>query len=364
MERKDIVVIGSGPSGLMTSINIRNRKTTIIEKPSKDNKLAKRILISGNGRANFFNADLLSLNINDEYKFFFFDGKRNYSEEVLKYFDDNGFKYVVEDKLYYPYFKRSECLHSFLMDKIKDKEVIYGNVIKINPDSSSLTLIENGKTREIKYNDLVLAAGGRSYDRDDFSYELLDSLHVKYYPFKSMLCPIKVKEKIPSYLEKNRLKGHLYVYDKEELIYDEEGEILFKNDGLSGICIFNSTLAILDAKRKGREDFKIVFDYGKDVLVNSSVSYYPTFLKKYINEYHLEKGILTFTYKENYSFKESQASYGGILLSELDKKTLSLKKYPNIHPIGEVLDENFICGGYNIGNGLVSGYHLGEILNG
>lgn len=307
MENKDLVIIGSGPAALMLAIKANKRKVTIIEKPNRDNKLAKRILVSGNGRANFFNADLLSLNIRDEYKPFFFDGKKNYSEELLNYFSSNGFPFIVEDKLYYPYFKRSECLHSFLMDKIKDKEIIFAKAIDVNYEKSILNIIENGQRKQIRYNDLVIATGGRSFDRDDFTYDLLDSLRVKYYPFKSMLCPVIVKEKIPSYLEKNRLKGHLYVYENETLIYDEEGEILFKNDGLSGICIFNSTLAILDAKRKGKEDFKIVFDYGKDILVNSSISYYPEFLKRYISEYHLEKGVLTFTYKDNYSFKESQA---------------------------------------------------------
>lgn len=364
MENKDLVIIGSGPASLMTAIRADKRKTTLIERPSKDNKLAKRILVSGNGRANFFNEDLLTLNINDKYLPFFFDGKKNYSQELLNYFSTNGFPYIKENKLYYPYFKRSECLHSFLIDKIKDKEVLFGTANKIDGKNSILTIIENGKKKDIKYNDLVIATGGRSYDRDDFSYELLDSIGVDYYPFKSMLCPIKVKEKIPYYLDKNRLKGHLRVYSSTSLIYEEEGEILFKNDGISGICVFNSTLSILDCKRKGIDDFKIEFDYGREDLSDSDILYYPSFLKRYINEYKFDKGVLYFTYKDNYGFKESQASYGGILLSMIDMKTLSLSKYRNIHAIGEVLDMNFICGGYNIGSALVSGYHLGEVLNG
>lgn len=56
----DVLVIGSGPAGLLTSILAQEkRKVTLIEKPAKEFKLAKRILVSGNGRANFFNQNLL-----------------------------------------------------------------------------------------------------------------------------------------------------------------------------------------------------------------------------------------------------------------------------------------------------------------
>ena len=58
MEAKsfDTLVIGSGPAGLLSSIgHSHNSHVTLLEKPEKNNTLGKRILLSGNGRCNFFN---------------------------------------------------------------------------------------------------------------------------------------------------------------------------------------------------------------------------------------------------------------------------------------------------------------------
>ena len=63
-----------------------------------------------------------------------------------------------------------------------------------------------------------------------------------------------------------------------------------------------------------------------------------------------------------YSFKESQASYGGILLDEVDMKTLSLIKHPHIYTLGEMLNVNLICGGYNMGISFIQGYRVGKHL--
>ena len=83
----DLLIIGSGPASLMAALTSQDkREVTIVERDSKDFKLAKRILISGNGRANFFNEDLLSLNIDDEYKFLISDEKNNYSIYVFNSF--------------------------------------------------------------------------------------------------------------------------------------------------------------------------------------------------------------------------------------------------------------------------------------
>jgi predicted flavoprotein YhiN len=69
-----------------------------------------------------------------------------------------------------------------------------------------------------------------------------------------------------------------------------------------------------------------------------------------------------FHFDSLYPFKESQASYGGILLDEVDKERLCLKKYPYIYAIGEMLDVNLKCGGYNMGMSLVEGFEVGRRL--
>ncbi len=365
-KKKDVLVIGSGPAGILCSILAsKGRKVTLIEKPSKTDILSKRILVSGNGRANFFNEDLFSESFDKELQFLYRNDKIDYARELFTYLESQGFAYAKEGKLYYPYFRKSECLHSFLMEKMKDVEVVYGKALKVHPKRNSIILLKDSKEEEIFYSDLVIAIGGRSFDREDYSYDLLNSLSVSYLPYQSMLCPIKTKEKIPSYLQKQRLRGKLSLLSDQKVLYEEEGEILFKEDGISGICVFNSTKYLLDEKRRNpNASFSFLFDYafhgnGKAI----SLSCYPEFLKKYLKEKNIVKEKpLSFTFQSLYPFKESQASYGGIRLDEINHETLALRKYPHIFAIGEMLDVNLICGGYNIGTCMVEGYRIGKEL--
>lgn len=365
-KKKDVLIIGSGPAGLLCSILAsQGRRVTLIEKPSKTNVLSKRILVSGNGRANFFNEDLFSASFEKDLQFLYRNEKHDYAKELFSYLESQGFAYTMEGKLYYPYFRKSECLHSFLMEKMKKVEVLYGKALQVHPERNSITLLKDSKEEEIFYSDLVIAIGGRSFDREEYSYDLLDSLHVSYFPYQSMLCPVRTKERIPSYLQKQRLKGRLSLLSDQKVLYEEEGEILFKEDGISGICVFDSTKYLLDEKRRNpKASFSYSFDYASLLDGNKiSLSCYPEFLKKYLKEKGIEKEKpLSFTFHSLYPFKESQASYGGIRLDEINKETLSLKKYPHIYAIGEMLDADLICGGYNIGTCMVEGYRIGKEL--
>lgn len=355
----DVLVIGSGPSGLLASlIASKKRKVVLLEKPGRHFQLGKRILVSGNGRANFFNDALL---------------EDPCSKDLLSYLEKEcHFAYTKEKDLYYPFFNRSECLLTPLLAKLKEQkvEVLPLTLIGLLPkENQVLCLDEEGKKVLLSYQDLVLALGGKSYDREDYDDKLLAPLKVKSYPFSPCLCPVKVKEKIPSYLEKNRLKGILSLYLDENCLYKEEGEVLFKKDGLSGICVFNSTLVVnqlLREKKKGRITYHLDYLFHRDSLKQSDYFLsFPSYLQRFIQENHFSYGHeLVFTFESLYPFKDSQISYGGILLEEIDEKTYQLRKHPHIYVLGEMLDINLPCGGYNIGTCFLEGYKVGTHLGG
>lgn len=373
METKsfDVVIIGAGPSGLLAAIMAsKNRHVLLVEQGGKSFELGKRILVSGNGRANFFNEELLNKDCYSKYplneiKDFVWSDIT--PVDFINYLEkDLGFLYKKEDNLYYPYFNRSECLQNLLVQQLKNNNITIkqGKLISIDSGNNSVVIKNNENTiSKFKYNDLILAIGAKSLDRNDYNDFLLSSLNVKSYPFKPCLCPIKVKEPLPSYLNKNRLRGRLSLYHNDELIYQEDGELLFKDDGISGICVFNSTLYLNEYQRRHKtNDFTYEFQY---LEAGKSISYssYPYFLRRYLSENkNAEPGKFRFTFAELYPFSQSQISYGGILLSEINKEDFSLKDHPDIHIIGEMLDQNFICGGYNMGTALIEGYILGRRL--
>lgn len=154
--------------------------------------------------------------------------------------------------------------------------------------------------------------------------------------------------------------------DDNILYIENNAEVLFKSDGLSGIGIFNSSLFIRQNENKYK-NFGITLNYSlyddNSHIPFDTIDSAPLFLRKYLKERKIQyPDVLTFSFKDFYSFEDSQISYGGILLSERNSSTLSLLKYPNIFPLGEVMDNNFICGGYNMGNALIEGYIVGKDL--
>lgn len=354
-----------------------DRKITFLEKPGKEPRIAKRILVSGNGRCNYFNARLLR---KDAYADpllaplspFVFQGKRNRAEETLAFLSSLGFEGYPEGDLLYPYFNRAESFYSLLMAELRKKNPVFlsGTALKADRKRKTVTyLTEDGKEETISYQDAVFAPGGRSYDRSDFRYGLLDSLGIPYVPFSPSLCPIVTEEKIPSYLSRSRLKGLVSFFADGKKISEEDGEVIFKEDGLSGIAVFDGTAYLnLALREKKKARITVSLDYavhdGKRLDPKTSLASYPLFLSRYLSERKLAPlSPLSFTFRSLYPFEQSQASFGGIAASAIDPKTMALRDDPHFYALGEVLDLNFICGGYHIGSTLLEGYLAGKALS-
>lgn len=354
--KKKLVIIGAGPSGVLAAILASESYNVILlERAGKNQKPLKRVLVSGNGRANFFNEDLLS---------------EPYGAETLDYLVNTlGFNYRREGKLYYPFYNRSECLYDCLTQAMGERKVSieYLDVTHINnKDKQVIGFTESSEKKTFLFDNLILAMGGAAYDRKSDNHVLLDDLSLTYHKFIPCLCPIKTKEKIPSYLKNQRLKCLLTLKSDSKTIYQEDGEVLFKEDGLSGICIFNATLKINEINRsnsKATFEFELKYDsiQGQSIQ-NKSHSSLPRFLTKYLLERNIEyPNPLTFTFDSLYPLSESQIAFGGIDRNEIDE-TYQLKKHAGIHAIGELLDYNYPCGGYNMGHSLIEGYIVGKRL--
>lgn len=366
----DVLLIGGGPSALLTALTLpEERKVLLLEKTSKRNfTLGKRILVSGNGRCNFFNEDLLDPEFYQEHQELSFLNP-DIAKEFLNYLEkDLGFAYRKEGKLYYPFFNRSECFLSCLLEGLKRRknfEVYPLEAKRWDREKKRIVAIDiEEKEVSLSYNDLYVAIGGRSLDRPTFPMALFPK-EVSFHPFSPLLCPVSVKEKIPSYLKNNRLKGRLSLFAGKKLLAYEDGEVLFKEDGLSGIALFNLTLPLTQAIEKGGKDFTFSLDYtlveGKKLKEDTSFSCYPQFLKEYLKEKHLKRGEpLSFTFASLYPFKDSQVTYGGFPLSLLNYPSFSYQEDPSYHVLGETLDLAFPCGGYNMGVSLLEGYLAGK----
>lgn len=374
---KRIAVVGGGPGGLTACYKIKEEhpdyQVVLFE---KDEMIGKRIKVSGNGRCNLLN---ININQNDYYN----GEKINY---ILSYFNKYQNKFFSELNLHlyhdeegrmYPITNSSKTVINAFINALNRKGVVIKlneKFISLNKNNDKYLLITS--CDKYIFDKVIFATGGASYLYKKEDYEnIIKSLPYKinYEELFGVLCPIKVKEKINKACVGKRSKAKIYLYLNNDLIYEESGEILFKKDGISGIVIFNISRYI-DYKKANLYSLKINFIDGinknqidnelslyskKEVISSYVVDEIADLILSYYNNVY--QGLSSFILHVDslYSLNESQVTRGGILIEELNSD-LSLKKDENIYFLGEMIDVDGKCGGYNIYFALASGYFVGS----
>ncbi|MCR5349639.1 MAG: NAD(P)/FAD-dependent oxidoreductase [Acholeplasmatales bacterium] len=328
-----VAIIGGGASGLMLGALIS--KLNINYDIFNSGKLGRKILASGNGRCNIANTNidkkyyhdnklLSKLLVNKDKVFNLFKELNIYTKE-----DGEGRLYPI-----------SESSLSVLNILLKNNK---GNIIDL--------FVNNIKNKGDKYyvenygpyDKIIICTGSYASFKNSFSYDYLKSLNVKFNDFKPSLVGFKVKENIKA-ISGVRCKCNVSLYSSDKLIHKESGEIIFKDDGISGICVMNlsSYYQHLDNQKS-----KIVIDLLDNKKYNTLESVINPKLLDYINKYNLDPNKIVLNIKSTYDFEFAQVCVGGIDINYINDN-LSLKSDSNIYVMGEVIDCDGVCGGYNL----------------
>lgn len=360
---KKVVIVGGGISGVFLSILLKrennNLDITIIE---HNNCLLKKIPATGNGKCNFANSGIIT----DQYNHTDFVkpilDKFNY-QDIINYFDILGIKSKQINQLIYPYSESAKTIVNALIkeiNRLKINVLLNTNFIDYK---DNILITNNG---DIPYDYLVISTGGCSYStlgNDGSVFNTLKKHNYKITNLSPSLCPVRVKENVKS-LEGKRYKVNAKLLNNNVLIHEENGELLFKKDGLSGIVIFNLSHYINNIKNKNNIYISIDFvpEY-KDIKSDEYDKYLDPIMSNYLINNHLDIHNTRFHFKDFYPFINSQVTSGGVSLENIDNN-LNSKIDKNIYFTGEVLDISAICGGYNIMWALSSANKVKEdILN-
>lgn len=366
MKNIKIAIIGGGCSGLFLA-NLLNDKNVDLYLFEKNNKLGKKILASGNGKCNFTNISDLSDKYNNVFANEIID---QYTvEETLNKFQSLGLIYKNDEQgRCYPV---SECASSVLdclKMNLKNVHILLESVVKKIERTDKGYLLQYNDAEEIF--DYVICCSGSCASNlgSNKAYDYLNQLNLEFDKMNPSLVPVRVKEKI-SELKGVRVKCNVKLLDEfNKQIYEEDGEVLFKEDALSGIAIFNISSYV----NRNNGKYKIVLDLSNGMKKNELInylkikSYQPTqnIFKGFLNDkiaqyilnlnkvYNIENLVnqiyqLTFNVTGLYPFIDSQVCNGGVSLDEM-KETLELKKYPKIYVAGELLNIDGVSGGYNM----------------
>jgi len=302
----DVIVIGGGPSGMMTAgqASLKGARVLLLE---KNNRLGKKLLLTGNERCNLtqaqFNIRTLVKSYGDAGKFLFSAFSSFGPKDVMKFFESIGVKLKTEanGRVFPKNDSAREVVNAFekFLYKVGVKIQLEANVKKIfsssfvipakagiqssvlsksldsRPRSESKTSfhgndncdnvweIELADGKKIQAKNLVIATGGLSYPHTGstgIGLEWARALGHKIVDTVPALVPIKVKEKWIEQLRGVSLKdSELIAKQGKKIIATEQGQILFTHFGLSGPTVLNISKKIILARRAGEVEIFINF---------------------------------------------------------------------------------------------------------
>ena len=346
-----IGIIGGGASGSYLAIRIKELHpsfdVTIIE---KNDKLLKKISVTGNGRCNYANLGSLENKYhNDSFANKIIDNLK--PRDLIANFERYGIHPTQIDNLVYPVSMSAQTVILMLNKRIEQ----LGVHICLNETFLDYKKVNNqfiAKTNETEhvFDALMFTSGGKAYPQLGTDGALFDTLRQHGYQIETLspsLSPIKIKENVKK-ISGLRVKCLVTLFNKGNELYREEGEVLFKDDGLSGIVMLNMSQKINTILEKN--NVKLVLDLvpNKQNIPEEKYSeYVHPKIASYLQEHNLDINNLSFSFKSFYDYSIAEVSHGGVSISEVTS-SLESKKESNLYFAGEVLDVDGMCGGFNL----------------
>ena len=339
-----VAIIGAGACGmLLANLLADSYQVTLFE---KNNKLAKKVLASGNGKCNFTNIGDYINKYNNEF-----------AEVIISKFDNNylraylsklGLAYRVDNEnRAYPLSENSVSLVDVLKKGLKDVKIrLDTRVDKIESANDMVKIYHNNTVESFDY--IVCASGSSASNLgSEYAYNYLKDYDVKFSPLNPSLVPIIVKENVKS-LSGIRVKCKVNLYKNNEFIYSENGEVLFKDNGLSGIVIYNiSSVINRDINAKYLINLDLLSDSYERINNDDLLGVVHPKIASYLKENSINIHEINFNFMSFEDVKLAQVISGGVSLIEVNHD-LSLKKDSRIYVGGELLDCDGMCGGFNL----------------
>lgn len=397
----DIVIIGGGASGLTAAItaskNTKN-KVTLIE---KNQILGKKILATGNGKCNYYNSDQNIIHYNST--------NNNLIKEIINpentkkvedFFSNLGIIPKIKNGYYYPFSNQATTIKNALVNEVEKNTKILTETTVEDLTKENDKFIIKTNNGIIKADKVIIATGSKSSPKtgsDGFGYKLLKNLGHTIIDVLPALVQVKTKGKFLKDWSGIRTDVDASLYINDKLIKQESGEIQLTNYGVSGICIFNLSRFIpIALKNNDKVEIKINFlPFTKEVdnllkslsndknitktlegilnnkLVSVILNQSSINKEKSYNELSFKEKEILLNNLSNFklevigtnSYEESQVCSGGVPLTEINLKNMESKLIKNLHIVGELLDVDGDCGGYNLTFAWISGLLAGKSDN-
>ncbi|SCY51672.1 BaiN/RdsA family NAD(P)/FAD-dependent oxidoreductase [Alkaliphilus peptidifermentans] len=401
-----ILIIGGGAAGLMAAVAAAKNGVEVIILEGL-NRVGKKILATGNGRCNLTNIHMDIRRFHGKNPKFAFGALGQFDvEQTMNFFDFLGIKCKTEEGgKVYPYSDQATSVLDVLRYELQqlgvkeecEKEVVE---IKIKNQSFEITIKDGSK---IKGDKVIVATGGMASPQlgsNGGGYKLLKDLGHRLIEPIPALVQLKLQATFLKQLKGVKFIGEASLMEGDKLIRVEGGEILFTEYGISGPPILQLSRGVSEELIKKNIPY-IILDLfpqllTKDLeeLLQLRLAYQPQKSLQFNFVGLINKRLIPVILKEagidniqkissqvnikeieaiayllknwklkaigTQDWKHAQVTAGGIDVEQVDSKTLESKLVKGLYVVGELLDIDGDCGGFNLQWAWSSGYIAGE----
>lgn len=405
-----VLVIGGGAAGIFAAI-FAARNGNEVHVLEKNEKLGKKLFITGKGRCNITNAsdmDTLfeSVVTNSKFLYSSFYGYTN--QDVMNFFEELGLKIKVErGERVFPESDHSSDVIAALSKEMRRLGVeisLHTEVKEIltNADGVTGVLLSDGTT--LDGDTCIVATGGYSYRTTGSTgdgYRFAKEAGHRVTDILPALVPLTVQESYVKDLQGLSLRNvEATILDGKKEVYRDFGEMLFTHYGVSGPLMLSASSYL--TKKLRNKTMRLVIDL-KPALTNEQLDarvlrdfeenknkqfknaigkLFPAKLipvmlslsginpEKKVNEIskeerqgfvHLIKHF-EMTITGTRDFNEAIITQGGVHTKEINPSTMESKLVPRLYFVGEVLDLDALTGGFNLQIAWSTGYAAGSSI--
>lgn len=394
----DTIVIGGGPAGMFAAITAAEQgsRVLLIE---KNDRLGKKLLITGKGRCNVTNNCSASEVLENTPR----NGRFLYScmnafppEKVMAFFENKGCELKTErGNRVFPISDRSSSVLDALKSALKDSKVtiVTGNVRQILTAEEKIIGVRTDKD-VFSGSCVILATGGCSYPATGSTgdgYELARQLgHTVIEPTGSLVPLVSDSDCIAMQGLSLRNVAVKLLNAKGKVLFKDFGELLFTHFGVSGPTVLSASAHLkgdncllsvdlkpaLDESKLNSRILRDLEQYRNRTMENALTdllprSMIPVVLKKLAidpqlqaNSLRKDQRLALVSLLKAYSIpvlgkrpvEEAIVTSGGIKVGEIDPKTMQSKLVSGLFFAGEVIDCDAYTGGFNLQIAWATGY--------
>jgi len=404
-------VVGGGPAGMMAAgrAGERGAKVILIE---KNKSLGKKLLITGGGRCNVTNSELDTRKLLAKFKR---DGKFLFSAfskwavtETLDFFHSRGMDTKVERELrVFPKSDSAQSVLDVLAKYLGENNVTVlcnSPVVQVVRESEALVGVKLKNKKVIQGRSIIIATGGTSRPETGSTgdgYEWLKSIGHKVIEPTPSLVPIAIKDKwIKKLAGVSIPEVKLAIFQNNENQGSLNGKILFTHVGVSGPTILNMSKDVGELLKYGSVTISLDLlpkdGYGtlnaklqelfkhhdKKKFRNALSNLIPSAMTPIVVELSgIDKEIecnsvtreerlrlvsllkaIPMQVDKLLGVEKAVITSGGVVLEEVDFKTMRSRLFPNLYLIGDILDIDRPSGGYSLQLCWTTGFVAGSSI--